>query len=49
MDIDALWTRLGTALKKIPEGGSGAEKNYAAIYQTIVRLGGAQQLKRKYR
>jgi hypothetical protein len=49
MDIDTLWSRLETAKKKLPEGGSGAEKNYAAIYQQIVSLGGASQLRRKYR
>jgi hypothetical protein len=47
--IKSLWSQLETAKKKIPDGGSGAEKVYAGIYQQIVRLGGAQQLKKCYR
>lgn len=47
--MDILWGRLDNARKKLPEGGSGAEKVYADLYQQIVRAGGAQQLKRKYR
>jgi hypothetical protein len=47
-DVTTLWARLETARKKLPES-AGAEKTYAAIYQQIVRLGGAQQLRRSYR
>lgn len=51
--IKTLWSRLETAKKKLDTptatGGNGAEKNYAMIYQQIVALGGAQQLKKKYR
>lgn len=47
-DVTTLWARLETARKKLTDS-AGAEKTYAATYQNIVRLGGAQQLKRKYR
>lgn len=49
MDVQTLWSRLETAKKKLPEGGAGAEKNYAMIYQQLVREGAAQQLRKRYR
>lgn len=51
--IKSLWAQLDSARKKLETptgtGGSGAEKRYAAIYQQIVTLGGATQLKKRYR
>lgn len=52
-ELKSLWSQLETAKKKLDTptatGGGGAEKRYAGIYQQIVSLGGAVQLKKKYR
>lgn len=51
--IKSLWSQLDSARKKLDTptatGGGGAEKRYAAIYQQIVSLGGARQLRKSYR
>lgn len=52
-ELKSLWSQLETFRKKLDTptatGGGGAEKNYSATYQKIVSLGGAQQLKKRYR
>jgi len=51
--VKSLWSQLDSARKKLDTptatGGNGAEKRYAAIYQQLVNLGAASQLRRKYR
>jgi hypothetical protein len=51
--IKSLWSALDSARKKLDTptatGGGGAEKRYAAIYQQLVSIGAAPQLRRSYR
>jgi hypothetical protein len=51
--VKSLWSQLESARKKLDvptgTGGGGAEKKYAAIYQQLVALGAAPQLRKRYR
>lgn len=49
---EAEFRRQSERLRKCPtvaEGGSGVESAYGQAYQALVRLGAAQQLRKKYR
>lgn len=52
-NVKSLWSQLDAARKKLDTptatGGTGWESKYAAIYQQLVNLGAAQQLRHRYR
>jgi hypothetical protein len=53
MDTEQAWSEYNSALRTLQNAGAGKndglEQRYALAYQRLVRLGAAQQIRRKYR